>query len=492
MSQGLPLSDAVNVQINMAPIAAAMRNFGSLLILGPSPVIGVTERVRPYTMDGLNQEFGMLAPETQAANLYFSQQPKPTTLYVGRWAKTATSGQLIGATLTSAQQALSNFTSIKAGGLQISVDGTAKSLTAIDLTGVTSMNGVAGAITTALSGVATVAWNAPRNRFEVVSASNGSASSLSYATPPATGTDLSALVGLNQGFASAPVAGINAESLAAAVQACATSIDWYGLLVADPSVTGDSVASVSAYIEAATPSRVFGITSQDPGILDPTNTTDIASRVQALKYQRTFVQYSSSSAFAAASIFGRAFTVDFTANNSTITLKFKQEPGVTAETLTPAQAATLRSKSCNAFVNYSNSTAIIIEGTMANGYFFDEVHGLDWLQNQAQTNVFNELYLSPTKIPQTDPGLNRIAVAVERACEGGVTNGLIAPGVWNAPGFGAITQGQTLTKGYYVYMPPVASQNVSDRAARKAPTMQVAVKLAGAVHFANVIINVNR
>ena len=30
------------------------------------------------------------------------------------------------------------------------------------------------------------------------------------------------------------------------------------------------------------------------------------------------------------------------------------------------------------------------------------------------------------------------------------------------------------------------------RAARKAPTIQVALKLAGAVHFANVIVNVNR
>jgi hypothetical protein len=129
---------------------------------------------------------------------------------------------------------------------------------------------------------------------------------------------------------------------------------------------------------------------------------------------------------------------------------------------------------------------------MANGYFFDEVHGLDWLQNDMQTAIYNALYTSPTKIPQTDAGVNQLVAAVEASCERAVNNGLVAPGVWNAPGFGAIDQGQTLAKGYYVYAPPVSSQSQADRAARKAPTLQAAVKLAGAVHFANVIVNVNR
>jgi hypothetical protein len=34
---------------------------------------------------------------------------------------------------------------------------------------------------------------------------------------------------------------------------------------------------------------------------------------------------------------------------------------------------------------------------MANGDFFDERHGLDWLQNYVQTNLYNLLYTSPPK-----------------------------------------------------------------------------------------------
>ncbi len=41
---------------------------------------------------------------------------------------------------------------------------------------------------------------------------------------------------------------------------------------------------------------------------------------------------------------------------------------------------------------------------MANGDFFDERHGLDWLQNYVQNNLYNLLYTSTTKVPQTDPG----------------------------------------------------------------------------------------
>jgi len=70
-----------------------------------------------------------------------------------------------------------------------------------------------------------------------------------------------------------------------------------------------------------------------------------------------------------------------------MTLKFKQEPGVAPETLTETQAATLRGKHCNVFVNYDNDTAIIQEGVSFDGSFFDEVVGLDWLENDIQTAV---------------------------------------------------------------------------------------------------------
>ncbi|EJA5857930.1 DUF3383 family protein, partial [Salmonella enterica] len=252
------------------------------------------------------------------------------------------------------------------------------------------------------------------------------------------------------------------------------------------------ITKVASFIEADAVSRVFGVTTQKTTVLDADRSDDIASKLKAAKYSRTLLQYSSTSPYAAASLFGRAFTVNFNGFNTTITLKFKQEPGVVAESLTVPQAKALKAKNCNVFVNYDNDTAIIQEGVMCNGDFFDERHGLDWLQNYVQTNQFNVLYTSQTKIPQTDPGITTLVADVEQSMSQAVDNALLAPGVWNGGDLGQLKKGDTLTKGYYVYAPPVAQQAQSDREARKSPPVQVAAKLAGAVHYSDIMIDVVR
>ena len=156
------------------------------------------------------------------------------------------------------------------------------------------------------------------------------------------------------------------------------------------------------------------------------------------------------------------------------------------------QAAALDAKNCNVFVYYQNDAAILQQGVMANGDFFDERHGLDWLQNYVQTNLFNMLYTSTSKVPQTDAGVTRLLANVEQSMDQAVTNGLVAPGIWSGGPVGQLASGETLTKGYYVYAQPLAEQAQADREARKAPLIQVACKLAGAVHYADVQINVVR
>ncbi|ENL9261100.1 DUF3383 domain-containing protein [Salmonella enterica] len=284
-----------------------------------------------------------------------------------------------------------------------------------------------------------------------------------------------------------------AEKLMDAVNAVMGYTNWYGLGIADKEdIADDDWLKVAAAVEASGVSRILAITTSDPATMDATSTTDLAYKLKAAKYGRTFVQYSSGSKYAALSAFGRAFTVNFNGSNTTITLKFKQEPGITYETLTTNQAAALDAKNCNVFVYYQNDTAILQQGVMSSGDFFDERHGLDWLQNYVQTNLYNLLYTSTTKIPQTDAGVTRLLSSVEQSMDQSVTNGLVAAGVWNGGPIGQLNSGDTLTKGYYVYAQPISEQAQTDREARKAPVIQVACKLAGAVHFADVQINVVR
>ena len=290
-----------------------------------------------------------------------------------------------------------------------------------------------------------------------------------------------------------PVPGFDAESpLEAVVKLAEQSSLWYGLTFAASTMPDTTeLVNVAGFIESTPVSRIFGVTETNTLVLDAQYTADLASVMKALEYKRTTVQYSDNP-YAVASLMGRAFSVNFNANKSTITLMYKQEPGVVAQTITETQANTLKEKRCNVFVNYINDTAIIQYGVMSGPAYFDEIHGLDWFTDSLQNAEYNLLYTSKTKVPQTDAGQNQLVNTASSVCNEAVSNGLIAPGQWNAAGFGQLETGDYLQTGYYIFTPPVASQPQAIREQRIAPPLQIALKLAGAIHEIDCIVDVNR
>lgn len=605
---GLSVSDLVQVTVSLTPTGAQPLSFGILMIAGDSSVINGVQRYRTYTsLSSVSDDFGVDAPETLAAELYFGQTPKPNTLMIGRWFRTAAAAELDGGILNSTQQAIALWQSISSGGFNITVDGVAYTLTAINLTAVTNLNGVATAVTAALTTATSTAvctWNG--SNFVITSGTTGTgvkasgtltfggqpsnndtvtvntkvitfkssspganevliggsatataanlmafllastdplltactfsrtttvitvtygtagtagnsigiaksgtypsvsaatllgglaASSVSYATAPSSSyTDLSAVMKTTSALAQARIGGYAAETpVEAAAALCTASNLWYGLMFAASTMPTDNQnVAVAANIEAQTPYRVFGVTTQDTDVLSSLVSTDVASLLKAANYNRSCSQYCSTNAYAMASFMGRNFSVDYRQTNTAIAVMYKQEPGVTAETLTEAQAATLRAKNCNVFVDYVNDTSIIQFGVMASGQFFDVIHDTDWLQNAVQTAVYNVLYTSTTKVPQTDSGMNQITGAIAQVMQQGVNNGVIAPGTWNGPSFGQISTGTFLKTGYYIFAQSMASQSQADRAARIAPPIQCAVKLAGAIQTVDILIDVNQ
>lgn len=479
----LPVSRVVNVAVEMSPTAGALRNFGSCLILGDSDIIDTDERIRLYSsISDIATDFGISSREYLAAQAFFSQSPQPTQVYIGRWAKSATAGRLRGRTLSSAEQDISLFTAITTGTLSLTIDGASKSMASIDLSAETNLNGVASQISSALGVSGSCAWTG--ERFVITSATTGTSSTVATTD---TGT-LSSLMGFAGSATS--VAGVAAESLASAITALLDYNTWYMVCVA-PDASDDSIVEAAGLIEAASPSRMIGFTTQNSTEIDSTASSTLGSRLKGLGYNRTILVYSSDSPVAAASVFGRMATINFEGSNTTLTLKFKQLPGVTAENLRSSQAEALKSHNVNAFCAYQNDTSILQEGITSGGWFIDETHGLDWLQNRVETDLWNLLYTSK-KVGQDESGATAIVSCVNKSLEQGVTNGLIAPGVWNGDAFGALESGDTLSTGYYVYIQPFDEQSQSDREARKAPPIQIAVKLKGAVHFINVTITVNR
>ena len=496
--QGLSVSRVVDVTVNFSPQAIPTQRFDTLMILGDTAgVIDSSEGIREYNaIEDVQADFTTAAPEYNAAVLFFSQIPKPSTLFIGGWARIATKGSLTGGPLPLQNQILSNWTTITNGAFNVSVDGApAIHITGVNLTAALNMNTVASIIQTALQASApatTFVWTG--QSFKMTSGTTGITSSVGFMTapsPPGGTTDLSAMLFMTQALALRSAPGLAPETPVAAL-ARLDGRGWYAAFFAAsvPLTDAQHVANCG-YIEAATDKHIYGITTSEAIVLDPTNATDIASVCSGAGYMRTVISYSLSNQYAICSFFGRALTVNFEGSNTTITMKFKIEPGVSPELLSATQASTLTAKRCNVYAQYNNGAAINQEGVMAGRAYFDEIHGLDWLANRIQNDMWNLLYQAP-KVPQTNAGVHLLVNRADSGLSQAFTNGLIAEGIWNAPGFGTLNQGDLLANGWYCFANSVDTQNEADREARIAPLIQIAVKLAGAVHFANVILNVNR
>jgi hypothetical protein len=492
--QGLSVSRVVDVQVSFAPQAAPQTRFDTLLILGDTGIVDAGEAIREYnTIEEVTGDFGTTGPEYSAAVLFFGQIPQPSLLYIGTWARTATAGRLTGGPLPPVEQLLSAWTTVANGAFDVIVDGGAVvHITGINLAGVVNLNGVASIIQTQVQisvPTATFIWNG--QQFIMTSGTTGVTSTVGFLTAPTTGVDLSAQLHMTAALAERSAQGLAPETPVAAL-ARVDGRGWYAaMFAASVALTDAQHLANSAYIEAAADKHVYGATTAEAITLDPTNSTDLASQAMLADYMRTVLQYSITNAYAIASFFGRVLTVNFEGSNTTLTAKFKVQPGVIPELLTGAQASTLANKRCNTYVQYNNGTSIVEEGVMSGRAYWDEIHGLDWLANRIQNDMWNLLYQSP-KVPQTNPGVHMLVNKADGGLSQGVINGLIAPGVWNAPGFGTLAYGDYLANGWYTFANSVDTQAQSDREARIAPLIQIAVKLAGAIHFANVLINVNR
>ena len=600
MTLGLSPSRIVLVNMSLAALAAARRNFGAMLLVDSSDVIDTDEGMRQY--DGITDlatDFSISADVYKAAKVFFSQSPQPSLCYIGRWAQTATKGRLNGGLLSSAEQVLTNFTAVTSGAMELEVDTVPISLTDINLSSATNLNGVASLVQTALQAKATdatVVWDATQSRFQIKSGTTGTTSKVGLAQAPTatgyitfgsnpsaddtvtlngvaitfkasgasgnqvnigasltatlvaltsflnasanasltvanyssdatklyieykttgtggnaytlaasagtrsaatlsggSGTDISSLLGLTSGDSAVSVDGVAAETAEECVlRLLDFSNEWYGLVMPDTNMTNDDHLSVASLIEAASPARIYGVTTQSAATLQPDSTTDLAYMMKDAGYQRTLVQYSSSNAYAVASLVGRFATVNFEGVNTTITVMFKQEPGITSEKLTGTQSNALKAKNCNVFAYYSNGTAIVQYGKMAGGWYIDERHGADWMADRYQNDVYNLLLTSP-KIPQTNKGAARIKAVLERASEQAVTNGWVATGLWTGEPFGQLATNQILETGYYHYVQTMEQQSQSDRENRHAPAIKSALKLAGAIHDVVIDVVVNR
>lgn len=191
----------------------------------------------------------------------------------------------------------------------------------------------------------------------------------------------------------------------------------------------------------------------------------------------------------AAAYASRLLSVNFAGSLTAITMNLKQLSGIVPDAgVTQTVASLCATAGVDVYASYQNAPAVISNG--ANKYA-DQVFNLIWFVLALQVAGFNALAQTSTKVPQTTSGMNSYVGALKQICQQAVNNGYLAPGTWTAVdtfGNQADFYANIKSYGYYIYFTPISQQSAADRAARKAPLVQIAIKESGAIQSS--IINV--
>lgn len=280
------------------------------------------------------------------------------------------------------------------------------------------------------------------------------------------------------------------ETLAEAITRLSAEIYFEGILTTR-AVTDEEAQAASTLVQSMK-NRVYALpqsnTSAISGIFANVK-NNTYTKCLLYTYGEDLADKQLNARLFAAAYLSRGLAVNYNGSNSTITMNLKDLAGIQADTnISETILAQCENVGCDCYPSIEGLAKVV--SFAQGGLYFDQVVNQIWLVNTIQRDVFNVLATTGTKIAQTNPALEIITKAIRTVCNQAVVNGMAAPGVWKGETFGNYEDfhRNIVEFGYYIYHQPVEEQSQTDRTARKAPAYSIAVKEAGAVHSANILI----
>lgn len=489
-SYEVPVSYTVDVSLSATPSGLAEYNVNNIAIFSNEPA----DFLEPYQAylrpETVADDFGYTSLTYKMANELYTPIPNFLTgggnLYIFRFDGTdATPGSFTTSNISSNVTA---FKSVTDGALQITIDGTTSIVEGFDFSGIST---IADIVTVLKNKNLDVDIEADGNLIRFTSRRAGTDSGVAITTiSEYTGIDLSASGYLNAS-AGATVSGTDAGGTALST-AVATALQqvYFGGVLTTQIIDDDTKKANAAAIQSK--DCIFY-----DNIQSLANIATLGAAIKAAGDSKTrTLAYSVSQELGKIAIAGYATiakSVNYSGTDTANTLNLKTITGLTGD---PNLSDTyVLAASTNGVDIYGNTGGLSVIYSNDNNGFTDDVEANLWHKKATEVAGFNYLRQTNTKIPQTEAGMTGLKTAYAGVCEQARRNGTIAPGTWN----GSIPFGDPETfarnieeTGYYIYSIPVALQNQTDREARKAPVVQIALKRSGAFHFSQVIINVQR
>lgn len=494
------LSNVINVALLPEGKLVARDNINVVCIMTSD--VGFLSTAKRYSLysdaASVAQDFGTNSSAYQYALVFFAQTPNPVNaggvLVIGHWRAAeetvaATAGTLTGAQISEAV-VIPQLRAISDGSFDIDVDGATENISGLDFRTITDLSDVVALLNAELAGATASIDN---QKLIIKSDTTGATSEAALAVAGASGTFVGEILAIAAGTGAVSVDGVASDTLAAetkvdAITAVKSEVNLKGFMFADATTDAESEALATwAQGNAVMGYDVFSAASN----LEIDVTNPVWKIVLAGQDQYRMMYSKAGNRKFAAAYMARMHTVVFTATNTAITMNLKELRSVVAEEYSQAEITKAANVGLDIYTTFKNVPKVLCSG--ANG-FTDNPYNLLAFIDSVQTDAFNLLGTTPTKIPQTNKGIGLIVDTCEKTCEGFVRAGVFAPGEWSiADTFGNVEtfKNNIRARGYYVLAESLADQVQSDRAARIAPPINIAVKNAGAVHKINIIIRFN-
>lgn len=193
----------------------------------------------------------------------------------------------------------------------------------------------------------------------------------------------------------------------------------------------------------------------------------------------------------AAAYMARMHTVNFNGENTAITMHLKELPVVPVP-ISDDLWSKLNKVGLDPYTTTKDTANVLC--SEGNDYVDNEYNLIAFI-NHVQTDVFNLLKSTFTKLAQTEPDGQVLVDQCEKTSRRFARANFIAPGEWSNPNILGNREAflrSIRDTGFYWQIGSFADQPQSDRERRIAPLIQGAIKNAGAIHKADILINFNK
>jgi hypothetical protein len=487
----LPISNFVRVSIVQTPSGLSTPNINSVLLLSSETPNNLDDYRIYLNASQVAEDYGTASVTASMANNIFAQTPNILSgggrLVIAPLQDSvkATRGNF---TTTDISGNIANLQAVADGDLRITLNGVAIDLTNLNFTVATSLADIISILNkrTELRNLELelVGGNSIKGTSKIV----GALSTVVFEQlPGGSGTDLSGATLFNT-VAGTATAGVDSsgETIQDAITRLENTVEFYNVIT-DMEIEDAKIPAIASFIQAR--KNIFLHHFSDSSVLEPGSVCDNIATANQEKTRCIFFSTNPSEAnlFKAAYI-GKQASVNFAGVNTARTDNLNLFANVLAD---ESLIQTEVDKAVEAgVVTYGNYRINAIKSPSGNN-FYDAVYNKLALELNLEVAGLNYLATTTTKIPQTEEGMNGLKDAYRNVCNQFVTNRVIGTGLnWNSSdtfGNPDDLRRNITDAGFYIYSQPIAQQSQTDRDARKAPLIQIAIKFAGAIHSSDVI-----